>query len=230
MKDVLGQAMYDYYFKTNPSKLWIHNTYGEKEDMPVRLYFREKNKMPRLEQLALQECRGSVLDIGAGAGSHALALQQAGFAVTALDISPKAVEIMKHRGVEDALTDDIFCFQRQQYDTLLLLMNGIGLAGSLSRLRLFLQHAKTLLHPGGQLVFDSSDVAYLYDFEPPLTEKYYGEVSYRYEYKKLKTEWFTWLYIDQRMLSKIADEEGWQTAVLYEDTFDQYLAKLTLKD
>ncbi len=230
MIDVLGEAIHDYYFKTNPSSLWIHNTYGEKESMPVKVYFRRKEKMPRLEQIALQECTGKVLDIGAGAGSHALALQKAGFDVTAMDISAKNAAVMKKRGVANVEVGDAFHFNNgTTYDTLLLLMNGIGLVGNVARLRTFLQHAKTLLNKDGQMIFDSSDVAYLYDYSPPKKEKYYGEVFYQYEYKDQKTEWFTWLYIDKALLSGIADEEGWDTALLYEDNHDQYLVKLTLK-
>ncbi len=230
MKDVLGQAMYDYYCKLKPSKLWIHNTYGEKEDMPVKLYFRDKERMPRLEQIALQECKGNVLDIGAGAGSHALALQESGHEVTAIDISPKAVEIMKLRGVKQAQVRNVFAYDEKQFQTILLLMNGIGLAGDIAGLRRFLQHAKTLLHQEGQMIFDSSDVAYLYDYKLPNQENYYGEIAYQYEYKKQKTDWFTWLYIDRKLLLQIATEEGWQASVLFEDKFDQYLVKLTIKE
>ena len=229
MKDVLGEAMHDYYFKNSPAKLWIHNTYGDSEDMPVKLYFRDKNRMPQLENLALQHCKGKVLDIGAGVGSHALALQQSGLLVTAMDISPKAVEVMKQRGVANAVTGDILSYNEDKFDTLLLMMNGIGVTGNIKGLRLFLQRAKNLIHENGQLIFDSSDVAYLYDYKLPQRENYYGEILYQYEYKNQQTDWFTWLYIDVRQLIKIAGEEGWNVLLLGEDKWDQYLVKLTLK-
>ena len=56
----------------------------------------------------------------------------------------------------------------------LLLMNGIGLCATLEGLQHFLQHAKGLLQAGGQLLFDSSDVAYLYNGKPPKGTPYYG--------------------------------------------------------
>ncbi len=229
MKDVLGRAMHDYYFNDNPQKLWINNNYGEPEEMPVKIYFRIEKKMPKLEQLAMELCKGTVLDVGAGVGSHSLVLQQKGFTVTAIDVSPKAVEVMQHRGVKEALVGDVFSYQNKTFDTLLFMMNGIGFTGNVEKLRLFLQHAKTLINKGGQLIFDSSDVAYLYDYRLPKRETYYGEIMYQYEYKNESTDWFTWLYIDRYLLARIAGEEGWRTEVLDEDDWDRFLVRLTIK-
>lgn len=229
MKDVLGRAMHDYYFNDNPQKLWINNNYGEPEEMPVKIYFRDEKRMPRLEQLAMELCKGTVLDVGAGVGSHSLVLQQKGFTVTAIDVSPKAVEVMQHRGVKGAMVGDVFSYQNKTFDTLLFMMNGIGFTGNIEKLRLFLQHAKTLINKGGQLIFDSSDVAYLYDYRLPKRETYYGEIMYQYEYKNESTDWFTWLYIDRYLLARIAGEEGWRTEVLGEDDWDRFLVRLTIK-
>ncbi|WP_317128797.1 class I SAM-dependent methyltransferase [Mucilaginibacter gracilis] len=176
MKDILGQALHNHYYQDKPAPLWIHNQYGPKEEMPVETFFREQEDMPELELLALKQCRGKVLDIGAGAGSHALVLQQNGFDVTALEISGMAVGVMKARGVDKAIEADIFNYSEGRYDTLLLLMNGIGLTGTLANLKLFLNHIKTLLNPGGQVIFDSSDIAYLYEDGLPDTDNYYGEL------------------------------------------------------
>lgn len=228
MNDVLGQALYDYQTRASPGKLWIHNKYGPKEEMPVSVYFRRPPNLPHQELIALQKCQGKVLDIGAGAGTHVLLLQQKGVEATALEISPKAAEVMKLRGVKSIVRKDIFKFKENTFDTLLLLMNGIGLTGNINRLRKFFRNVKKLLKPAGQMIFDSSDVAYLYDGKLPQTENYYGEIMYRYEYKKQKTDWFTWLYIDKNKLTQIAKEEGWETEILYENEFDQYLARLVL--
>lgn len=229
MNDVLGQALYDFYAGAVHGKLWIHNKYGPKEEMPVQIYFRQEKEMPDLELIALQKCKGKVLDIGAGAGSHALLLQQQNADVTALEISPKATEVMKLRGVKTIVEQDIFEFKTAGFDTLLLLMNGIGLTGNIARLKEFLQHSKKLLNRNGQLIFDSSDVAYLYEGKPPETENYYGEIMYQYEYKRKKTDWFSWLYLSKKKLIQIAEEGGWDAEILFEDEFDQYLAKLVVR-
>src|SRR5258708_19828317 len=157
MKDVLGEALSAYYHKTSTGKLWVNNKYGPREEMPVDVYFREAEDMPELEWVALQQCRGKVLDIGAGAGSHALILQQMGLDITALDISPKAAAVMEHRGVKKILCQDFFELgagstnsnqpATAPFATLLLLMNGIARAGSLEGLRNFLAQGRRLLRP-----------------------------------------------------------------------------------
>jgi SAM-dependent methyltransferase len=245
MNDVLGQALADYQQGTFTGKLWVHNKYGPKEEMPVKVYFRTMDEMPELEWVALQECRGRILDIGAGAGSHALALQQMGQEVTALEISPLSAGVMRERGVNQILCQDFFQLASGGqgspelgevagdgavvgagvYDTLLLMMNGIGLAGTLTGLRLFFREARLLLRPGGQLLFDSSNIAYLYGGNPPKTGDYYGEVLYQYGYKRQRSDWFKWLFIDRHTLAVIAAEEGWTTAVICEDDKDQFLVR-----
>jgi SAM-dependent methyltransferase len=230
MKDITGNAIFDHYHKTSRSRLWIHNTYGPREEMPVGVYLRDQGNMPPLELIALQQCKGKVLDIGAGAGSHALLLQARGMDVTALEISPKAAEVMQLRGVRKVIVKDIFRFKGQKFDTLLLLMNGIGLTGTVANLQHFLTHAKSLLNKGGQIVFDSSDVSYLYKGNIPQVGNYYGEILYRYEYKKEMSEWFTWLYIDRKRLKEIAKHEGWITEVISEDEYGQYLAMLVVNE
>ncbi|RXK83551.1 class I SAM-dependent methyltransferase [Filimonas effusa] len=228
MKDVLGKAIHDYYQMLKMGKLWIHNKYGPKEEMPVDVYFRREEDMPEMELLALKQCTGKVLDVGAGAGSHALWLQQQGITVTALDISPAAAAVMEARGVQQVVAQDFFTVTSGGYDTLLLLMNGIGIAGTIEGLHRFLQHARTLLQPGGQLLFDSSDIAYLYEGRALPESPYYGEIAYRYEYKGQKTDWFSWLYIDKNRLEAIAAAEGWRMELLQEDEYGQYLVKLTM--
>ena len=226
MTDPLGQAIADYHNRNSPAKLWIHNTYGPREEMPVAAYFRNGNQMPPLEHEALQLCRGTILDIGAGAGSHALWLQQQGATITALEISALACGVMQQRGIQSIVQQDVFNYTEKKYDTLLLLMNGIGLAGTLAGLRKFLQHAATLLNPDGQLVFDSSDVAYVYKNHFPDLKNYYGEIAYRYQYKAKKTDWFNWLYVDRHTLSAIALSEGWRDELITEDENGQFLVKL----
>lgn len=195
--------------------------------MPVETYFRDEEDMPDIEWLALEQSQGRVLDIGAGAGSHALLLQHQKLDVTAIDISPLSIQVMKARGVEQALEANIYKFNQGKFDTLLLLMNGIGLAATLEGLKLLLGHLKTLINDGGQILFDSSDVAYLYEGNLP-GHVYYGEIQYQYEYSSLKSEWFSWLYVDENTMKTLAEESGFMMEVLLEDENGQYLARLTI--
>lgn len=103
--------------------------------MPVAHLFRSEQEMPQLEKRALELVRGKVLDIGAGAGCHALALKEKGFEVKAIDVSPLSCEVMKARGIEDVECINLFDPQLQgKFDTILLLMNGTGIAGKLCAL------------------------------------------------------------------------------------------------
>jgi SAM-dependent methyltransferase len=198
--------------------------------MPVEIYFRNADDMPVLEWTALRHCRGRILDIGAGAGSHALFLQKTGMNVTALDISTLNARVMEQRGIRQILCQDFFTFKaHKKYDTLLLLMNGIGLAGTLDGLQTFFQKARKLLRPEGRLIFDSSDIAYLYQGKPPKEGPYYGEVHYQYEYRRMRGEWFSWLFVDRRTLTRIAAKEGWNVTLLYKDPADQYLVECTMR-
>ncbi|HEY4208321.1 MAG TPA: class I SAM-dependent methyltransferase [Puia sp.] len=258
MKDVLGQAIADYFHRSSTAKLWVHTRWGaaddradarsaddgvdtrppdkpagrplgaEKELMPVATYFRDADDMPELEWTALRDCKGRILDIGAGAGSHALLLQKMGLDVTGLDISALNAKTMKERGIRKVLRRDFFTLPpAASYDTLLLLMNGIGIAATLDGLHLIFQKARALLRPGGSLIFDSSDVAYLYHGGPPKKGPYYGEIFYLYEYRRQRTAWFKWLFVDKRTLRRIASQNGWKMKVLFEDDFNQYLVKCT---
>lgn len=225
--DVFGLALSDFYKNSTVDTLWLHNSYGEVEEMPVDIFFRSTEEMPALEHTALDLCYGKVLDVGAGVGSHALLLQKMNIDVTAIDISADAVKIMKERGVKKALEQSIFSTDKK-YDTLLFLMNGIGLTGTLSGFVDFLQKAKTLIEPNGQLLFDSSDISYLYEELPKPENNYFGEVSYCYFYKSQKGSWFNWLYLDQETLTRTAIKNGWQCEIIFDDGEDQYLARLIL--
>ncbi len=104
------------------------------------------------------------------------------------------------------------------------MMNGIGVAGNLERLRAFLRKARALSRPGATLLFDSSDISYLYP-NPPSSPGYYGELLYQYEYQRQLSNWFPWLFIDPKTMKKFAAEAGWKMDILFEDTSDQYLAR-----
>lgn len=229
MTDLPGKAIHDFYFKKSRSKLFVHDTFGPKVEMPLSLYFRGLNEMPLLEKKALDLCSGKILDIGAGAGSHALELQMRQYSVVANEISPAACEVMKARGIENVVCEDIFKFKGEKFDTLLLLMNGIGLCQNVEGFNKFLKKAGELLNENGKLIFDSCDISYMYDeFEYP-ENHYYGEVQCRYEYQKTFTDWFSWLYLDSQNMQNVAEKEGWECSIVYEDENDQYLAVLSKK-
>ncbi|WP_421889267.1 class I SAM-dependent methyltransferase [Marinoscillum sp.] len=226
MKDLHGKAILDYYKGNDEATLILHNSYGDPDEMPVEVFFREEEDLTTLEHLALIESKGRVLDLGAGAGAHALVLQSRGFEVFALENSPGCVDVMRRSGVRNVLFED-FRKHKGQYDTVLILMNGMGLAGTLVQVEGFLQTCEKLLSPRGQILVDSSDISYLYEDGTPKPKGYFGEVRYRYEFQETQGEWFDWLYVDQRMLAEKVSAVGMELEILMTDENDQYLACIT---
>ena len=230
--DPMGAAIRDYQNKGKASRLRVLSSMFDEDEMPVAHLFRTFNQMPRLEQKALSMAKGRVLDIGAGAGCHALALQERGLEVKAIDISPLSCEVMKERGVKDAECVNLFNPQLQgKYDTLLLLMNGTGIAGKLNRLSMLLNRLKELLAEGGQILIDSSDLKYIYENEDgsmdiDLNAPYYGEVDYQMQYKNVKGEPFDWLYTDPMLLVSISKQCGLNCEIVEEGENYDFLARL----
>ena len=230
--DLLGKALLDYYEKGPMGELWSHCSLGTSEEVPVAHFFRGFEQMPALEQEALKLCRGRVLDIGCGAGSHCLYLQGKGLECTGLDQSALAVQIAAKRGVRKTLCEDIFRLEVGDFDTLLLLMNGAGIAGTLEGLRRLLEHLSKLLAPGGQILMDSSDLIYMFEEDAdggvwvPGNVAYYGEVTYQWEYQGQKGAEFPWLFVDYRTLEQEAGLLGYEVALVREGPHYDYLARL----
>ncbi len=225
MKDLHGQAILDYYNGDEDATLILHNSYGEPEEMPVAVFFRDELEFTTLEHLGLIECQGEVLDLGAGAGAHSLVLQERGFEVHALENSRGCLEVLKKSGVKNCLLED-YKDHQAKYDTVLVLMNGLGLASQLDGVPGFLKKCMSLLNPDGQLLIDSSDISYLYADGLKKPAGYYGEVSYQYEYKGQKGDWFDWVYVDQNKLAGICSELLLELEILITDENDQYLARI----
>ncbi|QHL86133.1 methyltransferase domain-containing protein [Nibribacter ruber] len=232
--DPLGSAISDYWQGNHTVEVQVFTDQADEDVLPVSYLFRTLAEMPEREQLALSLCQGKVLDVGAGAGSHALALQEKGLTVTALEISAKACATMQARGVDKVVCADFFKATPQPHNTLLLLMNGIGLAGTLDNLPLFLETCKKWLAPGGHLLLESSDILYLYEEEDgsvlvDLNGDYYGELTYVMQYKKEQTAPFPWLFIDFGLLQEFAEKAGFNAELIREEEDHHYLARLSLQ-
>ena len=231
-KDPMGAAILDFQKQGKAARLRVLSSMFEEDEMPVTHLFRSVPEMPVLEQKALQLAKGRVLDIGAGSGCHTLALQEKGLAVKAIDISPLSCEAMKLRGVKDAECINLFDDHLGTgFDTILLLMNGTGIAGKIEHLPDLFQRLKALLNPGGQILIDSSDLKYIYEnedgsFDINLNGAYYGEVDYQMIYKDVKGDSFDWLYVDFPLLKSIAETCGLHGELVAEGDHYDYLARI----
>lgn len=228
--DVQGKALLDYYLGKEKVRLKLHTSYGPPENMPVEVFFREKEDYSKLEKLALRQCRGKVLDIGAGAGSFALELQKQGMEVCAMEVSALSCRIMEQRGVNWVVQQDVWQYGEEKFDTLLLMMNGLGLAASLDQLPVLMQKLKGMLLPGGQIICDSSDITYLYLGALKPENRYFGEIDYCYEYEGVQGEKFSWLYVDEHTLNISLAPLALKVEILYRNRNDQYLARITATD
>jgi SAM-dependent methyltransferase len=235
MKDLFGKAILDYQTNNSPEDLITETTISEEDEMSVAYLFRSYNEMPKMEQKALQLAKGKVLDVGCGAGSHSLYLQnELNIDVTAIDISPNAIEACKLRGIKDARVQDVMTLENETYDTILLLMNGAGMCGKLKNIPNFLVKLKSLLNPGGQILLDSSDIIYMFDDDEdggkwiPSDNEYYGEVVFNIGYKGEKEKPFNWMYIDYNTLQNAAFDNGLQAELILEGEHYDYLAKLSI--
>ena len=234
MKDLMGRAIWDYYYQENSEDLQTETSISELDDLPVSYLFRDYQEMNALEKKALDSSFGKVLDVGSGAGSHSLYLQnERKLEVTALDISPKSIEVCKARGVKNAICEDLLQFSEKDFDTILLLMNGTGIFQSLEHIDQYLQKLKSLVAENGQILIDSTDILYMYDQDEdggvlvPATG-YYGELDYYLHYKGESEEPMKWLYLDFDTLENAAIANGFKIQKI-EQLEDSYLAQLTLK-
>lgn len=235
MKDLFGTAILDFQTNNSPEDLITETTISEEDEMSVAYLFRDFSEMPILEQKALLLAKGKVLDVGCGAGSHSLYLQnEKKLAVTAIDISEKAVEACKLRGVSNVKVENILHFETdEKFDTIILLMNGTGIFGKLENVSNYLQKLKSLLAVNGQILIDSSDIIYMFDEDSDggkwiAGDKYYGELEFTITYKGEKEAPFPWLYMDYNTLQNTAVANGLQCELVLEGEHYDYLARLTV--
>lgn len=229
LNDPIGQAIDDFFHKRELKKLMVFSDITDPDEIAVDYLFRSFNAMPEIEKAALNACQGHVLDVGAAAGSHSLWLKEQGLKTTSIDISEKAVSIIKSRGADRAYCVDFFdFFHPSKFDTLLFLMNGIGIVGYLDSLAEFFEKCEELLATNGQILLDSSDIKYMFDEEDELSDAtYYGEVEYIMKYGDLTSDPFPWLFLDFERLKAIAANHGFICEKVVDGAHFDYLAKLT---
>ena len=234
MKDLFGKAILDYQTGNNPQDLITETSISEADEMSVTYLFRGFDEMPKLEQKALELSFGKILDVGCGAGSHSLYLQDKGFDVTSIDISQNAITACELRGLKKAKVQDVMTLANEKFETLLLLMNGAGMCGRLKNISRFLKHLKSLLTEKGQILVDSSDIIYMFEEDEdgskwiPGASAYYGEVEFTVSYKGETEKPFAWMYIDYNTLQNAAIANGLACELVMEGDHFDYLAKLSI--
>lgn len=231
MKDLFGKALLDYQNGRYTHDLITSTSISDDDVLPVPYLFRGYKDMPKIEQSALKLCKGNILDVGCGTGSHSLYLQEKGFNVKAIDVSPGAIEVSKQRGVLNAEPKNVLN-ETATFDTIILLMNGTGIFQELSQVSKYLSHLKSLLKPDGQILMDSSDIKYMYEDEDgsywmDMNSNYYGELDYFLSYKGEKETPMKWLYLDFDTLKLACQSVGLDCELLMHGDHYDYLARLS---
>jgi SAM-dependent methyltransferase len=217
-QDAYGHAIYDYLDGKNTFEILERDDgYIDASDGPA-MYTAAFRQWPTRYKRAMRYVRGHVLDIGCGAGRHALYLQEKGFAVLGIDVSPLAVAACMRRGLVNARVLSV----RQvspalgQFDTLLMLGNNFGLFGSAVGTRRLLRKFYRITYARARIIAESLDP---YQTDDPLHLAYQernrnlgrlpGQVRIRARYRKYATPWFDYLFVSQEELAALLVGTGW---------------------
>lgn len=230
---LLGKALQDFQNSGKAETLSVVREDGCTCEYPVEKLFASTIEY-KIDRLAIDMCRGKVLDVGAGAGRHSLFLQARGVNVEAIDISPDAVEVMLRRGVQNVQCSNIWQLAGNRYDTVLMLAHGLGITKTVGGLGSFLKQMAEVVAPGGTILAESLDFSratepadHIYQASLIAKCKYRGEVTLRLKYGEAIGQPFEWLHVDFETLSRVADQSGWEAEKLLETDDGDYLCRLT---
>jgi SAM-dependent methyltransferase len=220
----LEEALRDFRGGDPSATVVVRTDVGGAEEMPVAIFFRAPEDMGAVEAAALRLAGGRILDLGAGPGAHALPLVRRGLAVTAVEILPQARAALREAGVADVRADVAALEAGERFDTVLVLMNGLGLCESLQGLGPFLERLAGALEEGGQILADSTDPT---EWDDPRDGRYAGEVHMQLGFGGRWGEPFPFLFVDADTLRTVAAAQGLDVAVVAEEEDGRYLARIT---
>ena len=231
MKDIFGQALLDYFHNNYEEDLITATSISNEDVLPLPYLFRTYKDMPNIEKKALSLCKGRILDVGCGAGSHSLYLAKKGLEITSIDVSKGAIQVCELRGVPNPILKSLLDI-KAVFDTILILMNGTGIFETLDQVDVYLKHLKSCLRPNGQILIDSSDIKYMYEdddggFWIDTNANYYGELDYYLSYKGKKEDPLKWLYLDFNTLKIACDANHLNCELIIHGEHHDYLARIT---
>lgn len=227
----LGRALLDYHGGDTEAEIRVESNLWEDELTPVEDYYRPDSvPLPEIEWRALRLCRGRILDLGAGTGRHAVELQRLGRTVVAVDLLEEAVTIMRDRGVADARLGNLDAVEGESFDTILLMMHGIGLVGTVQGIAPFFAQLRTLLKPGGLVLCDSADLDAVFpraeeSHHASASDEYFGEVQFRLAYRGEQGAPYPWLFVDAETLAREAKRSCFCTTVVARGPRGAFLAR-----
>ena len=187
-------------------------------------YFAPYEEWAPHQQEAIAYARGRILDIGCGAGRHAIYLQDRGHQVLGIDVSPLALEVARRRGLRQTRLMSITELSSRLgiFDTIVMFGNNCGLFGSYKRARWLLRRFRRMTPADGRLIVESLDP---YDTENPDHLAYHernrqsgrmgGQVRIRVRYGRRASPWFDYLLVSTEEMRQILEGTGWTVAHLF---------------
>jgi len=235
-QDAFGHAFLDYLHHPDPALCSIIERDDGLFDVdPVHGYFAEYPDWPPHQQQAMEYAQGAVLDVGCGAGRHALYLQARGLDVLGVDQSPLAIEVCRLRGLEKTRVASITQVSHRlgQFDTILMMGNNLGLLASYQRARWLLRRFWTLTTAHGRIIAETLDP---YQTLDPLHLEYQawnrnrgrmsGQIRLRLRYRKYEGPLFDYLFVSREELARIVHGTGWNVWRILDSADARYVAVL----
>lgn len=227
----LAAALVDHHRTGRPRRVQATRADGVCFEIETEEYFTLSGQLEALDACAMEHCSGRVLDVGAGAGRHALVLQEQGCEVVAIDVSRLCVALCEERGVRDARVFDVLdlglAAPLGQFDTIFFGMQTIGVAGGVDALGTLLTRLRASLLPGGRILADSSALREAWDGEVGDQSPERGEIVLSTRYRGWRGEPFPWLYLSARDFCTVAEGAGFEVEHLGAVPGGEYLLALT---
>ena len=222
-----GRALQAYQAGDVDAAVQVHCADGESEVVLAAEWFRAGEAFEDWERVALETCAGTVVDLGAGAGCHALELQRRGHAVLALDTDARSVDVQRTRGVVAARVGSLGSLGDACADTVLLLQHGVGLAGDLAGLRWLLGEVRRVLRPGGALLLDGRgpDHVEAHELAAARDDDYPGVAELWMSHGPFVGAVFPWLVVDAERFGQVARRAGLTADVLHREPDGRWLAR-----
>lgn len=183
-------------------------------------YFEPYSRWPAIEQRAIKFAKGRVLDIGCGAGRHALYLQEKGLDVTGIDSSPGAIKVCRLRGVKKALVrpiSDLDKFKAGSFDTVLMLGNNFGLFGSAAGAERLLNKLSRITSSDAIIIAGTRDPHITTNADHLRYQRLNkkrgrlpGQIRLRVRFGKITGEWMDYLLASPREMETLLKGSGWE--------------------
>ena len=231
-EDAFGQALMALYNGRDSFEI-IERDDGYFDAIETRAYFTKYEEWSPFEQKAMEFAKGSVLDVGCGAGRHSLYLQQKGLDVFGIDISPLSIEVCRLRGLRKAevMSIEEVDFPPDSFDTVLMLGNNFGLFGSFERARLLLKRFHEMTSEDALIIAATRDV---YKTDKPDHLEYQrlnrergrmsGQVKIRVRFHRYASKWFDYLMVSKQEMEDILDGTGWKVQEYLDSDGANYIA------